>query len=113
YLLLTIPAGHRSLKVLMISAVRERAPPLLAPPKPYSMPATPPDISQDLLSVMKTRGFSAAAPHMIQPSTTETANKDFIFHLVVRCRYRCRRSRKYIPNQLGTGANEEGCPEVG
>ena len=28
----------------------------------------------------------AAAPHMIQPSTMETANKDFIFHLVVRCR---------------------------
>src|SRR5947199_10352917 len=33
---------------------------------------------------MKTRGFSAAKPQMVQPSTMETANKDFIFHLVER-----------------------------
>src|SRR5438034_1359067 len=66
----------------MISAVCGRAPPLLAPPKPSCVPPTPPEISQDLLSVMKTRGFSAAKPQMVQPSTMETANKDFIFHLV-------------------------------
>src|ERR1700746_2900388 len=49
-------SGQRSPKVLMISAVCGRAPPREAPPKPSEVPPPPPLISQDLLSVIKTRG---------------------------------------------------------
>jgi hypothetical protein len=56
----------------MISAVCGRAPPRVAPPKPSLVPPPPPDISHDLLSVIKTRGFCAAeiAPKKeISPNT--------------------------------------------
>src|SRR5450631_4228736 len=58
-MLLTITSGQRSPKVLMISAVWGRAPPWVTEaPAPAPAPAYP-ATSQDWLSVIKTRAFSA------------------------------------------------------
>src|SRR4051812_22512385 len=58
-MLFTTAYGQRSVKVLMISAVCGRAPPLIWPPKPEPDPPLLPDTAHDWLSVTKTRGLSA------------------------------------------------------
>src|SRR6266853_538087 len=64
-MLFTMTCGHRSPKVLMISAVCGRAPPEAVPPDPPPNIDPPPPlcpaIDHDWLSVMKTRAFSESA----------------------------------------------------
>src|SRR3954452_20162174 len=67
-MLFTTAYGQRSVKVLMISAVCGRAPPLIWPPKPDPDPPLLPDTAHDWLSVTKTRGLSAAKLKAETPS---------------------------------------------
>src|ERR1041385_1539662 len=57
-MLFTVTLGHFSPKVLMISAVCGRAPPFECAPNAPPFPPADASISQDWLSVIKTRGFS-------------------------------------------------------
>src|SRR5579862_2735732 len=58
-MLFVTTSGHRSPKVLIISAVCGRAPPCDSAPKPPSPPPAAPPTSHDSLSVTKTRACSA------------------------------------------------------
>src|SRR5579863_2071415 len=59
-MLLATTCGHRSPKVLMISAVCGRAPPAIVPPNAPPAPPLWAAMDQDWLSVIKTRALSAS-----------------------------------------------------
>src|ERR1039457_5386800 len=76
-MLLIMTPGQRSPKVLMISAVCGRAPPLTLLPYDPAVPPPPPATSQDWLSVVKTRALpeSSAGLSWAYPGNIAAARK--------------------------------------
>src|SRR3954453_13746833 len=72
--MVTVTSLHFSPNVLMISAVCGRAPPWVSPPNAPLEPPECPEISQDLLSVTKTRALSCANSEPAKRQTAMMAN---------------------------------------
>src|SRR3990172_7496622 len=70
--MVTVTDGHFSPKVLMISTVCGRAPPLTPPPKPPLDPPKPPLTDQELLSVMKTLALPPDSCGRVEGSAART-----------------------------------------